>query len=124
MLLTKSDGISQRYYSMSAQIRNERKQYYEMLERTQSDDLDITNWLLWFLSCLRNALESSIIILQKVMYKHRFWLKHTDKSLNERQRQMLNRLLDDFKGKLTTKKRGKMTKSSQDTALRDIQGLI
>jgi len=124
MLLTKSDGIPQRFYSMSSQIRNERKQYYEILERTQSDDLDITEWLIWFLKCLHNALQSSAIILQKVIYKHRFWLKHSDKSLNERQKQMLNRLLDDFKGKLTTKKWGKMTKTSHDTALRDIQGLI
>lgn len=124
MLLTKSDGISQRFYSMSAQIRNERKQYYEILERTQRGDLNITEWLLWFLSCLHNALISSSTILQTVMYKHQFWLKHADKTLNERQRQMLNRLLDDFKGKLTTKKWGKMTKSSHDTALRDIQGLI
>ncbi|MEZ4994572.1 MAG: Fic family protein [Saprospiraceae bacterium] len=124
MLLTRSDGIPQRFYSMSAQIRNERKQYYDILESTQSDDLDITPWLLWFLRCLHNALLSSAIILQKVMYKHRFWLKHADKPLNERQRKMLNRLLDDFKGKLTTRKWGKMTKSSHDTALRDIQGLI
>lgn len=124
MLLTRSDGIPQRFYSMSAQIRNERKQYYEILEKTQGDDLDITPWLLWFLKCLHNALLSSAVILEKVMYKHRFWLKHADKSLNERQRKMLNRLLNDFKGKLTTKKWGKMTKSSHDTALRDIQGLI
>lgn len=124
MLLTRSDGIPQRFYSMSAQIRNERKQYFEILEKTQRDDLDITPWLLWFLKCLHNALLSSAVILEKVMYKHRFWLKHADKSLNERQRKMLNRLLGDFKGKLTTKKWGKMTKSSHDTALRDIQGLI
>ncbi len=124
MLLARSDGISQRFYSMSAQIRNERKQYYEILEDTQSSDLDITQWLTWFLNCLHNALQSSDVILQKVMYKHHFWLKHADKPLNERQKLMLNRLLDDFKGKLTTKKWGKMTKSSHDTALRDIQGLI
>ena len=124
MLLTKADNIPQRFYSMSAQIRNERKQYYDMLESTQSDDLDITPWLLWFLECLHNALLSSAVTLQKVMNKHYFWLKHADQSLNERQREMLNRLLDDFKGKLTTRKWGKMTKSSHDTALRDIQGLI
>ncbi len=124
MLLTRSDDIPQRFYSMSAQIRKERKEYYDILERTQSGDLEITQWLIWFLECLDNALWASDIILQKVMYKHRFWLKHSGKTLNDRQRMMLNRLLDDFKGKLTTKKWGKMTKSSHDTALRDIQGLI
>lgn len=124
MLLTRSDGVSQRYYSMSAQIRLQRKEYYEKLEETQKGDLEITDWLVWFLECLLNALKASSIIVEKVMYKHQFWLKHGGKVLNERQRKMLNKLLDDFVGKLTTKKWGKMMKCSHDTALRDIQGLM
>lgn len=124
LLLTRSDGVAQRFYSMSAQIRLERKAYYEILERTQKNSLDITEWLTWFLNCLQNALKSSSEIVDKVLYKHQFWLKYKNASLNERQRKMLNLLLDDFKGKLTTKKWGKMMKCSHDTALRDIQGLI
>lgn len=124
MMLARSDGMPQRFYSMSAQIRIERKEYYEILEKTQKDDLNITPWLIWFLSCLYNALHSSASILQKVMVRHEFWLKHADKTLNDRQKKMLNHLLDDFKGKLTTKKWAKMAKTSHDTALRDIQALI
>ena len=124
MLLARADGIPQRFYSMSAQIRKERKHYYEILERTQRDDLDITEWLVWFLECLYRALLGSSVILDKVFYKHQFWLKHRGKTINDRQQLMLNKLMDDFKGKLTTKKWGKMTKTSHDTALRDIKGLI
>jgi len=124
LLLARADGVVQRYYSMSAQIRKERKQYYEMLERTQRGDLDITTWLCWFLDCLCRALEASKETLQKVFRKHQFWLRYADQPLNDRQRMMLNRLLDDFRGKLTTKKWSKMTKVSHDTALRDIQLLI
>ncbi|MEM1325465.1 MAG: Fic family protein [Bacteroidota bacterium] len=124
MLLAKSDGITQRFYSMSAQIRLERKAYYDILEETQKGDLDITDWLIWFLNCLINALKASSTIIQKVMQKHQFWLKRSDKSLNIRQIKMLNKLLDDFFGKLTTTKWAKMTKCSHDTALRDIQKLI
>ncbi|MEM6394767.1 MAG: Fic family protein [Bacteroidota bacterium] len=124
MLLTRADGIPQRFYSMSTQIRKERKQYYQLLERTQRNGLDITDWLIWFLACLLNALKSSNKILQKVFDRHNFWLVHNAKPFNERQHKMLNKLLDDFQGKLTTKKWAKMTKTSHDTALRDIQSLI
>lgn len=124
MLLTRSDGISQRFYSMSAQIRKERKQYYEILESTQKGNLDITKWLSWFLTCLLNALQNSDLILDKIMQKHHFWLKHAEVPLNSRQKLMLNKLLDNFKGKLTTKKWSIMMKCSHDTALRDIQDLI
>jgi Fic family protein len=124
MLLTRADGVLQRYYSMSAQIRVERKAYYDILERTQRNSLDITDWLVWFLTCLHNALQASAAVLDQVIYRHRFWLAHGTKTLNARQHQMLNRLLDNFKGKLTTSKWAKMMKCSHDTALRDIQGLI
>ena len=124
LLLTRSDGVSQRFYSMSDQIRKERKGYYKILEETQKGDLNITNWLSWFLECLLKALKSSSVILGKVLEKHTFWLKHGSVALNDRQRNMLNRLLDGFEGKLTTKKWAKISKCSHDTALRDIQDLI
>ena len=124
MLLTRADGISQRYYSMSSQIRIERERYYKELEYTQKGTLDITDWLEWFLECLFNALNSSDIILAKVMYKHKFWTHWAKIPLNDRQSEMLDKLLDDFKGKLNTSKWAKIAKCSNDTALRDIQDLV
>ena len=124
MLLARSDGNSQRFYSMSAQIRKERKQYYEILESTQKGNLDITNWLLWFLNCLMNALLSTESILSKVLFKAEFWNKHSKIILNERQRLLLNKLIDGLDGKLTSSKWAKIAKCSSDTALRDIQDLI
>jgi Fic family protein len=125
MLLARADGISQRFYSMSAQIRQERKEYYEILGKTQKGDLNITKWLTWFLSCLLNALNESNIILEKVISKHNFWIENALKIQNERQKLMLNKILDgDFFGKLTSSKWAKITKCSPDTALRDIQDLI
>lgn len=124
MLLTRSDGVPQRFYSMSTQIRKERREYYEILEETQQGGLNITKWMEWFLHCLSNAIGSSDEILEKVMFKHHFLLLHAGQTMNNRQQAMLNRLLGDFEGKLTTKKWAKMTKCSHDTALRDIQDLI
>jgi Fic family protein len=124
MLLARSDNSSQRFYSMSAQIRVERKQYYEILENTQKGDMNITPWLSWFLNSLENALNTTDTTLSKVLYKGDFWHKHSQTSLNERQRFMLNKLLDDFEGNLTAVKWAKMNKTSRDTALRDIQDLI
>jgi len=124
MLLARSDGSLQRFYSMSAQIRLERKDYYNILERTQKGNLDITDWLRWFLNCLLNALNSSDTILAKVLYKAQFWNKNSIKSLNDRQKLMLNKLLDGFIGKLTSSKWAKIGNCSADTALRDIQDLI
>lgn len=124
MLLARADGIPQRYYSMSAQIRKERKSYYEILEKVQQGSLDVTEWLNWFLSCLLNSLKSSETILTKVLYKHKFWNIYATEIQNERQKKMLNKLLDGFTGKLTTSKWAKINKCSQDTALRDIQYLI
>ena len=124
MLLARADGVSQRFYSMSSQIRIERKGYYDILEKTQKGDLDITAWLLWFLHCLESALNSSEETLQKVITKHQFWVKNTSIIQNERQKLMLNKLLDRFEGKLTSSKWAKITKSSTDTALRDIQDLV
>ncbi len=124
MLLAKSDGSPQRFYSMSSQIRAERKEYYNILEKTQKGSLDITHWLSWYLKCLENALNSSDTILSKVLYKHKFWTKYASEVLNNRQILLINKLLDDFIGFLTTSKWAKIAKCSQDTALRDIQDLL
>lgn len=124
MLLARSDGISQRFYSMSAQIRLERKKYYNTLEKSQKGTLDVTDWLEWFLDCLKNALTASEQILARVLYKHRFWNKHATQIFNDRQMLLLNKLLDGFDGKLTSSKWAKIAKSSPDTALRDIQDLM
>ncbi len=124
MLLAQSDGIPQRYYSMSSQIRIERKEYYSCLEATQKGTVDITRWMEWFLQCLHNALIASNISLEKVIYKHQFWGKNASRLQNERQRLLLNRLLDGFQGSLNTSKWAKIAKCSTDTALRDIQDLV
>lgn len=124
MLLARSDKSVQRFYSMSAQIRIERKAYYSILEKTQKGNLDITEWILWFLNCLTNAIDATEEILSHVFSKAEFWKRHSTTILNERQQKIINKLLDGFSGKLTSSKWGKINKCSQDTALRDIQDLI
>lgn len=124
MLLARSDEQSYRFYSMSTQIRKERNSYYAILEKTQKGSLDITNWLEWFLSSLLHSIEHSEKLLEKIIYKHTFWIKHTGMNMNERQRKILNTLLEDFQGVLNTSKWAKIGKCSQDTALRDIQDLM
>lgn len=124
MQLTRADEDAQRFYSMSAQIRVERKLYYEMLEKTQKGNLDITPWLMWYLNCLQRALNTTDKRLQSVLHKTRFWDKHTNTSINERQRVMINKLFDGFDGKLTSSKWAKINKCSADTALRDINDLL
>jgi Fic family protein len=109
---------------MSAQIRTERKTYYEMLEKTQAGGLDITRWLEWFLGCLDRAFNGTEETLGSVLQKARFWEAHAATPLNDRQRLMLNKLLDGFEGKLTSSKWAKIAKCSQDTALRDITDLV
>ena len=124
MLLARSDKSAKRFYSMSAQIRVERKEYYAILEKTQKGNLDITAWILWFLDCLINSINSTEEILSKVFCKAEFWKLHSTTILNERQQKIIKKLLDGFNGKLTSSKWGKINKCSQDTALRDIQDLI
>lgn len=124
ILLAQSDKSSQRFYSMSAQIRIERKQYYEILEKTQKGDLDITEWIKWFLNCLINALKSTDNILIRVLFKANFWNKHSKTIINERQKKVLNKILDGFEGKLTSSKWAKIAKCSKDSAIRDINDLI
>jgi Fic family protein len=124
MALARSEHSSQRFYSMSAQIRQERAAYYDILEQTQKGATDITPWMDWFLGCLGRAIEDAQATLASVLTKARFWESLADFPANERQRLVLNRLLDGLEGKLTTSKWAKLAKSSQDTALRDIQPLV
>jgi Fic family protein len=124
MILARSEGSPQRFYSMSAQILLERKDYYAILERTQKGDLDITVWLQWFLGCLDRAFDGAEDILANVLRKARFWEAMAGQQLNERQRKVVNRLLDGFEGKLTSSKWATLTKTSPDTALRDITDLV
>jgi Fic family protein len=124
MVLARSERSPQRFYSMSAQIRQERKTYYEILEATQKGELDITRWLEWFLECLGRAFERAETILATVLNKARFWERFAKVEFNERQREIVNRLLNGFEGKLTSSKWAKLAKCSQDTALRDIEDLI
>jgi len=124
MQLSRADQSQQRFYSMSSQIRTERKEYYDILEKTQKGSLDVTEWLDWFLHCLDRALANTNETLGAVLQKARFWEKHSAAALNDRQRVMLNKLLDGFEGKLTSSKWAKITKTSQDTAGRDINDLL
>lgn len=124
MVLARSEQTGQRFYSMSAQIRRENKEYYDTLEWTQKGELDVTQWQDWFLKCLLRAIEGSQETLAAVLGKARFWEHFAKEPLNERQIKILNRLLDGFEGKLTTSKWAKITKCSQDTAYRDILDLI
>jgi Fic family protein len=124
MALARSENSSQRFYSMSAQIRQERKAYYEILERTQKADMEVTPWMEWFLACLGGAIEGAQTVLSAVLAKARFWERVQGIAINDRQRLVLNKLLEGFEGKLTTTKYAKLTKSSQDTALRDIAYLV
>lgn len=122
--LARSENTPQRFYSMSAQIRLERDDYYDILERTQKGSLDVTRWMEWFLACLGRAFDGTEVTLAAVLRKAQFWDKHAGVPLNERQRDIVNRLLDGFEGKVTTTKWAKLELCSHDTALRDIQGLI
>lgn len=124
MLLARSDEQLYRFYSMSAQIRKQRNSYYTILENIQKSSLDITNWIEWFLNCLLNAIENSEKLLEKIIYKHTFWIKYSRININDRQRKILNLLMEDFEGVLNTSKWAKIGKCSPDTALRDIKDLI
>lgn len=122
--LARADNSKQRFYSMSSQIRLERNTYYDILEKTQKGDLDITDWLLWFLSCFDRSLSNTDLTLASVIRKANFWDNPKLKGINNRQHFILNKLLDNFEGKLTSSKWAKIAKCSQDTASRDIQDLI
>ena len=124
MLLAQSDKSNQRFYSVSAQIRIQRKAYYAILEKTQKGNLDITEWIQWFLNCLILALKATDSVLSRVLCKANFWATHAKTQINERQKKLLNRLLDGFDGKLTSSKWARIAKCSKDTAIRDINDLI
>ena len=124
MALARSEASSQRFYSMSAQIRHERNDYYAILQRIQDGTMDITPWMEWFLGCLTRAIESADATLAGVIAKSRVWERLRDVSLNDRQRLVINRLLEGFEGKLTSTKWAVLAKCSHDTALRDIQQLV
>jgi Fic family protein len=124
MQLARSEGSSQRFYSMSAQIQVQRNGYYAILEKTQKGTSDISAWLLWFLDCLMTALTTAETTLEKVLIKAKFWEKHAKTIFNQRQILMLNKLFGQFEGRLNSSKWAKMAKCSSDTALRDIQDLM
>jgi len=124
MLLARTEGSGERFYSMSSQILVERKQYYEILQKVQHSTGDITEWLNWFLHCLKNAILATENTTKKILRKAQFWNLHEHTPINERQRLMLNKLIDGFEGKLQTSKWAKITKTSTDTALRDIKDLV
>jgi Fic family protein len=122
--LARSEHSMQRFYSMSAQIRRERNDYYDILARAQKGTMEVTAWMEWFLGCLDRAIDGAETTLATVLRKARFWQAHRDVPINDRQRVMLNRLLDGFEGKLTTSKWAVITKCSSDTALRDVLDLV
>lgn len=122
--LARADGTAERFYSLSSQIESERKEYYLQLERGQRSGLDVTPWLEWFLGCLGRAISRADETLSGVLQKARLWEKVNQQTVNERQRKVINRLLDGFEGKLTSSKYAKITKCSEDTALRDIRALV
>jgi Fic family protein len=126
MSLARLEDSAQRFYSMSSQIREERKDYYGILESKQKGGMDVTEWLVWFLDCLARAIDRANELTAGVLAKEVFWRHLREKSIevSERQKKIINRLLDGFEGKLTTEKWGKLARVSHDTALRDIQDLI
>ena len=124
MVLARSEKSAQRFYSMSSQIRQERNAYYRTLERTQKGTLDVTPWLEWFLGCFSRAVDNAQNVLESTLRKARFWERHAAHGFNERQRKIVNRLLDGFEGKLTSSKWATMNRCSQDTAYRDILDLV
>ena len=124
LVLARADKTPQRFYSVSAQIQREREAYYEILERTQKGDLDVTEWVLWFVDSVGRAVAQAMQTVDAVLAKSRFWQRFPEAAPNERQKKLLLRLLDGFDGKLTATKWGKIAKCSPDTALRDINQLI
>ena len=124
MVLARAENTGQRFYSLSAQIRHERNEYYRTLEATQKGGLDVTHWQAWFLDCMLHAIDGAQETLGAVLAKAQFWERFVKEPLNKRQVKVLNRLLDGFEGKLTTSKWAKLAKCSQDTAYRDILDLV
>ncbi|MBW8309951.1 MAG: Fic family protein [Candidatus Paracaedibacteraceae bacterium] len=123
-MLARSENSPQRFYSLSSQIQQERKSYYRILEQIQKGDLEITIWIEWFIDCLGRAIQGASHSLSTILYKAEFWQAINTVQLNERQKKIINLLLDGFKGKLTSSKLAKIVRCSQDTAYRDILELL
>ena len=124
LFLARADGSPQRFYSLSAQIQRDRKDYYDILERAQQQSLDVTEWLRWFLQTLHRAIDEAQQTVDGVLAKTRFWRRWATTPMNERQVKLATALLDGFNGKLTTSKWAAIAKCSTDTALRDIGDLV
>jgi Fic family protein len=124
LLLARSEKSPHRFYSLSAQIQVERKDYYTILEQTQKGSLQITQWLEWFFDCLARAIENALTTFHTLLHKARVWEALAAIPLNKRQQKVINRLLDGFEGKLTSSKWARIAKCSQDTASRDILDLV
>lgn len=124
MLLSRADRTGKRYYSLSSQILQNRKAYYDNLEHAQKGGMDVTEWVAWFLSTLKDAINASLTKTENVVRKRQFWNRHEQTPFNERQRKMLNRLFDGFEGKLNSSKWYKICHCSQDTATRDLNDLV
>lgn len=124
LMLSRLDGEPYRYYSVSAQIQAEREAYYRILERTQCDGLDVTPWLAWFLDCLARAVRRADSELDRVLAKAMFWQRMAHVPLSERQAKALNRILDGFDRPVTNRKWAALTRTSSDTALRDLRALV
>jgi Fic family protein len=122
--LAQSEGSGQRFYSMSSQIRKERSDYYDTLERAQKGELDVTEWLVWFLGCLSRAIDGAEADSAQVLRKADFWQRYAHEPFTKRQKIVLNRFLDGFEGKLTAKKWAAIGKCSIPTAQRDINELV
>ncbi|MCI5065204.1 hypothetical protein MRY87_05735 [bacterium] len=124
LLLSRSENGIPRYYSISSQIERERSEYYRQLENTQRGSLDITEWLVWYLECLRMAVGDAHLILEELLKRSAFWSHYHQAHFHERQRKILDMLLKGFHGKLTSSKYARINRCSQDTAYRDILDLV
>ena len=128
MALAQDEGTGRRYYSLSAQIMKERDTYYDMLQKAQASEGNCTEWLLWFIGCFERALVAAEATLTGILFKATFWKRHADTVVNERQKKVLNRLLDagkdGFEGGLSTRKYMGITKTSRATAWREIEDLL
>jgi Fic family protein len=124
MALSQADGTKDRFYSMSSGIEAQRKEYYQRLEAAQRGGLDITAWLAWFLSCLDRTIEDADVSLGSVLHKAKLWERINPRPVNERQRKVINRMLDDFQGHLNTSEYARLAGCSKDTAFRDIRDLL
>ena len=124
MALSQVENSQMRFFSISHQINKDKKQYYEILEKTQKGDCEITEWISWYLDCLLRSVEQADEILSRILNKAIFWQTHAQTAISERQRAVLNLYLEGYPGKLTAKNWAKHVKVSPDTAARDIKDLV